>query len=91
MSDHNDYFVDIATTFDRKVSAVREHASQFSKHPDLEGFLCRLGKRAGGVSDLPLDRGLQADHTVVTLRCRDGRTHPGTRYHPHHASFSGSQ
>ncbi|MGH2392545.1 MAG: PIG-L deacetylase family protein, partial [Candidatus Limnocylindria bacterium] len=59
MSDHNDYFIDIAATFDRKVSAVREHGSQFSKHPDLEGFLRRLATRAGGSADLLLAEGFK--------------------------------
>jgi LmbE family N-acetylglucosaminyl deacetylase len=58
MSDHNDYVLDIAATFDRKVRAVHEHASQFGKHPDLEGFLRRLAKRAGA-SDLSLVEGFK--------------------------------
>jgi LmbE family N-acetylglucosaminyl deacetylase len=45
MSDHVDHVVDIAGTFARKVRAVREHVSQFGKHPDLEGFLRRLAER----------------------------------------------
>jgi LmbE family N-acetylglucosaminyl deacetylase len=59
MSDHNDYFVDITATFERKVSAVREHASQFGNNPDLEGFLRRVTKRTGGASDLPLAEGFK--------------------------------
>jgi LmbE family N-acetylglucosaminyl deacetylase len=47
MSDHVDHVVDIAATFERKVRAVREHVSQFGKHPDLEGFLRRLAERHG--------------------------------------------
>jgi len=47
MSDHLDHVVDISSTFDRKVRAVREHASQFGRHPDLEGFLRGLATRAG--------------------------------------------
>jgi LmbE family N-acetylglucosaminyl deacetylase len=46
MSDHVDHVVDIAATFERKVRAVRAHASQFGTHPDLEGFLRRLAERA---------------------------------------------
>ena len=59
MSDHTDYVVDIGATFDRKVRAVREHASQFGKHPDLEGFLRRLAKRARGAPDLSLAEGFK--------------------------------
>jgi len=29
------------------VRAVRQHVSQFGKHPDLEGFLSRLAERHG--------------------------------------------
>jgi LmbE family N-acetylglucosaminyl deacetylase len=45
MSDHVDHVVDITATFERKVRAVREHATQFGQHPDLEGFLRRLAER----------------------------------------------
>ena len=38
---------------------IREHASQFSKRPDLEEFLRRLAKRAGGAADLPLAEGFK--------------------------------
>ena len=38
---------DIAPAFERKVRAVRAHASQFGKHPDVEAFLCGLAMRAG--------------------------------------------
>jgi LmbE family N-acetylglucosaminyl deacetylase len=47
MSDHIDHVVDIDTTFERKVRAVRAHASQFGRHPDVEGFLRQMGARAG--------------------------------------------
>jgi LmbE family N-acetylglucosaminyl deacetylase len=47
MGEHRDYTVDITSTFARKVQAVRAHASQFGKHPDVEGFLRCLGQRAG--------------------------------------------
>jgi hypothetical protein len=47
MSDHADHVVDIAPTFERKVRAIRAHASQFGKHPDLEAFLRGLATRAG--------------------------------------------
>ena len=59
MSDHVDHLVDIAATFERKVRAVREHASQFGKHPDLEGFLRRLAERHGRVEHIPLAEGFK--------------------------------
>ncbi len=35
----SDHPVDITDTFPRKVAALREHASQTSHNPDLEGML----------------------------------------------------
>lgn len=60
MSSHIDHIVDIGATFERKVRAGREHVSQFGNHPDLEGFLRRLAKRAGGGPDLPLAEGFKS-------------------------------
>jgi len=54
MGDHADHVVDIASTLDRKVRAVREHASQFGRHPDLEGSLRGLAARAGEPFHVPL-------------------------------------
>jgi LmbE family N-acetylglucosaminyl deacetylase len=54
MGEHRDYAVDISSTFARKVQAVRAHASQFGKHPDVEGFLRGLGQRAGAAFDIAL-------------------------------------
>ena len=54
MSDHADHAVDVAATFERKVRAVRAHASQFGTHPDVEGFLRRLAGRAGETAGIPL-------------------------------------
>ena len=54
MGEHRDHAVDITSTFARKVQAVRAHASQFGKHPDVEGFLRGLGVRAGAQFSLPL-------------------------------------
>jgi LmbE family N-acetylglucosaminyl deacetylase len=54
MTDHADHAVDIGAAFDRKVRAVRAHASQFDRHPDVEGFLRQLGQRAGAPWNLPL-------------------------------------
>jgi LmbE family N-acetylglucosaminyl deacetylase len=59
MSDHVDHVIDISATFERKVSAVRAHASQFANHPDVEGFLRRLAERAGDGFGLPLAEGFK--------------------------------
>lgn len=59
MSDHVDHAVDIATTFERKVRAVRAHTSQFARHPDLEGFLRGLATRGGQPFGLPLVEGFK--------------------------------
>jgi LmbE family N-acetylglucosaminyl deacetylase len=47
MSDHADHGVDISGTFERKLRAVGAHASQFSRHPDLQAFLRGQAVRAG--------------------------------------------
>jgi LmbE family N-acetylglucosaminyl deacetylase len=59
MSDHVDHVVDIDSTFERKVRAVRAHASQFGRHPDVKGFLRQMGQRAGGAWRLPLAEGFK--------------------------------
>lgn len=59
MSDHADHVIDIAATFERKVRAVGAHASQFGRHPDLEGFLRGLAQRAGAAAGLPLAEGFK--------------------------------
>jgi LmbE family N-acetylglucosaminyl deacetylase len=59
MSDHSDHVVDIASTFDRKVQAVRAHATQFGNHPDVEGFLRGLAARAGVPFNMPLAEGFK--------------------------------
>ena len=59
MGDHADHVVDITATFERKVRAVRAHASQFSKHPDLEGFLRRWAERVGDGVRVPLAEGFK--------------------------------
>ncbi|MFQ5828442.1 MAG: PIG-L deacetylase family protein [Candidatus Methylomirabilia bacterium] len=50
MGDHADYFVDISSTFERKLAAVRAHASQWGTRPDLEGFLRQRAERVGSAS-----------------------------------------
>jgi LmbE family N-acetylglucosaminyl deacetylase len=59
MSDHADHVVDIASTFARKVQAVRAHATQFGNHPDVEGFLRGLAARAGSPLNMPLAEGFK--------------------------------
>jgi LmbE family N-acetylglucosaminyl deacetylase len=59
MSDHPDYVIDIASTFARKVQAVRAHVTQFGKHPDVEGFLRGLAARAGAPLNMPLAEGFK--------------------------------
>lgn len=59
MGDHVDHVVDIAATFDRKLRAVRAHASQFGKHPDLEGFLRGWAARVGQPFRVPLAEGFK--------------------------------
>ena len=57
MGDHLDHFVDIVATFRRKLEAVRAHASQWGKHPDLEGFLRGRAQRVGAPHGLALAEG----------------------------------
>jgi len=59
MGDHADHVIDITATFGRKVRAVRAHASQFGKHPDLEGFLRRWAERVGEAFRVPLGEGFK--------------------------------
>ena len=54
MGDHHDEFVDITATFERKLQAVRAHASQWGTHPDLEGFLRRRAEQVGERHGIPL-------------------------------------
>lgn len=54
MGDHRDHFVDISSTFERKLRAVRAHASQWSKRQDLEGFFRRRAESMGEAGGLPL-------------------------------------
>ncbi len=54
MGDHHDEVVDITRTFERKLEAVRAHASQWGKHPDLEGFLRHRAEEIGRPHGIPL-------------------------------------
>lgn len=53
MSDHADHAIDVAAAFDRKLAAVRAHASQFG-HRDVDAWLRGLAGRAGAPFGLPL-------------------------------------
>jgi LmbE family N-acetylglucosaminyl deacetylase len=59
MGDHHDHFVDITTTFARKVDAVRAHASQWGKHADLEGFLLGQAELASADRGMTLAEGFK--------------------------------
>lgn len=59
MSDHADYAIDVDTTFEQKIRAVRAHASQVARHPDLEAFLRGLAARAGAAFDISLAEGFK--------------------------------
>lgn len=54
MGDHRDHFVDISPTFERKLRAVRAHASQWGKRQDIEGFFRRRAESMGEAGGLPL-------------------------------------
>jgi LmbE family N-acetylglucosaminyl deacetylase len=57
--DHHDEVVDITRTFERKLQAVRAHASQWSRHPDLEGMLRGRAERLGRPRGLQLAEGFK--------------------------------
>ncbi len=59
MGDHHDHFVDITATFARKLAAVRAHASQWGRHPDLEGFLRERAERTGADRGMALAEGFK--------------------------------
>lgn len=59
MGDDLDYVVDIGATFARKVEAVRAHATQWGKHPDLEGMLRRRAERIGQAHGVALAEGFK--------------------------------
>jgi LmbE family N-acetylglucosaminyl deacetylase len=59
MGDHLDHFIDITSTFDRKVQAVRAHFSQWGKHADLEGFLRDRAERFGADHGVALAEGFK--------------------------------
>lgn len=59
MGEHHDHFVDITSTFGRKVEAVSAHVSQWGKHPDLEGFLRERARRMGEARRIALAEGFK--------------------------------
>lgn len=59
MSDHQDHTVDITATFDRKMRAVRAHASQFGHRADFDEFLRRWAERVGRAGGVPLAEGFK--------------------------------
>ena len=54
MGDHADHAVEISGTIARKIAAIRAHASQWGRHPDLEGFVRRRAETSGAVHGLAL-------------------------------------
>jgi LmbE family N-acetylglucosaminyl deacetylase len=59
MGDHLDHHVDVAPTFERKVRAVMEHASQFGRHRDFPAFLRAWAERVGATCRLSLAEGFK--------------------------------
>jgi len=59
MGDDIDHFVDIDGTFARKVEAVRAHASQWGRHPDVGGMLRQRAERLGQSRGLGLAEGFK--------------------------------
>ncbi|MBW2146212.1 MAG: PIG-L family deacetylase [Deltaproteobacteria bacterium] len=47
MTEHPDVFVDISLSFQKKVSAISRHQTQWGKHPDLEGFFAEMAQNIG--------------------------------------------
>jgi len=59
-NDQAERYVDITDTFDRKIAALRAHASQTAHMPDLEGMVRSWGARqaqAGGLAEGRLAEG----------------------------------
>lgn len=54
MGDHHDEVIDVTRTFERKVTAVRAHRSQWGNHQDLEGFLRQRAEHVGRSRGIPL-------------------------------------
>jgi len=62
-----DHYVEVTDTFDKKVSALREHKSQTEHMDDLEGMLrmwLTLGAEAAGLPEGRLAEGFQIVHTA---------------------------
>ena len=55
MGNDHDLFVDITETFEKKLQAVRAHASQWGSHSDLEGFLRRRASAFGALAGCELE------------------------------------
>jgi LmbE family N-acetylglucosaminyl deacetylase len=59
MGDHLDHVVDISLTFERKVTAVLAHTSQFGHQEDFPGFLRRWAERVGEPAHVALAEGFK--------------------------------
>jgi LmbE family N-acetylglucosaminyl deacetylase len=60
------HFVDVTDTFDRKVAALRAHASQTSHMAELEGMLRGWNAANAAAGGLPEGRLAEAFQTIVT-------------------------
>ena len=59
-------FIDITDTFELKLAALREHVSQVSHNPDLEGMLRGWGLATAQRDELPAGRLAEAFRVVNT-------------------------
>jgi LmbE family N-acetylglucosaminyl deacetylase len=59
-------FIDITDTFELKLAALREHVSQVSHNPDLEGMLRGWGQATARRGELPAGRLAEAFRVVNT-------------------------
>ncbi|MFQ5614954.1 MAG: PIG-L deacetylase family protein, partial [Anaerolineales bacterium] len=60
MSHQPDLFVDIESVFEKKVMAIAQHASQWGRQPDLEGFFRQMAEASGREHAIPLAEAFRA-------------------------------
>ncbi len=58
-AEHPDCFVDVSTTFDKKMAALRRHDSQVGKSQDLEKRLRERLEEVGKLGELPMAEGFK--------------------------------
>lgn len=59
MSDQPDVFVDVAPVWDRRIAALRQHASQGRDRPEVEGFFRRIASELGDKAGCRLAEGFR--------------------------------